>query len=197
MQESESAWAGMAQPPFCGSDTLRPFRSGIRYGAFWVALAGWINEQQRDVIDYLQEENRVLPEQLGPRRLRFTDTQRIRLAKGSRRRRSSGDVGALRLHVAYLPRFSMSYRPDSREQKRPIARREPTWPSKWLKTKDQWFRRGWDSNPARPFRICKLQILQCRHCHRCRRCRGTLHAVARTAELRCSVTREPSLQFQA
>src|SRR5258707_15819841 len=45
-----------------------------------VTLAGWINQQQRDVIDYLQEENRVLREQLGPRRLRFTDDQRIRLA---------------------------------------------------------------------------------------------------------------------
>ena len=45
-----------------------------------VALAGWINQQQRDVIDYLQEENRVLREQLGPRRLRFTNAQRIRLA---------------------------------------------------------------------------------------------------------------------
>jgi hypothetical protein len=45
-----------------------------------VALAGWINQQQRDVIDYLQEENRVLREQLGARRLRFTDDQRRRLA---------------------------------------------------------------------------------------------------------------------
>lgn len=45
-----------------------------------VALAGWINQQQRDVIDYLQEENRVLREQLGPRRLRFTRDQRVRLA---------------------------------------------------------------------------------------------------------------------
>jgi hypothetical protein len=26
-----------------------------------VALAGWINQQHRDVIDYLQEENPVLP----------------------------------------------------------------------------------------------------------------------------------------
>ena len=45
-----------------------------------VAVAGWINQQQRDVIDYLQEENRVLREQLGPGRLRFTDSQRRRLA---------------------------------------------------------------------------------------------------------------------
>jgi putative transposase len=45
-----------------------------------VALAGWIHPQQRDVIDYLQAENRVLREQLGPRRVRFTDDQRVRLA---------------------------------------------------------------------------------------------------------------------
>ena len=37
-----------------------------------------------DVIDYLQEENRVLREQLGPRRLRFTDGQRRRLAAKGR-----------------------------------------------------------------------------------------------------------------
>ncbi len=45
-----------------------------------VAVAGWINQQQRDVIDYLQEQHRVLREQLAPRLLRFTDEQRRRLA---------------------------------------------------------------------------------------------------------------------
>ena len=45
-----------------------------------VAVAGWISQQQRDIIDYFQKENRVLREQLGPRRLRFTDAQRRRLA---------------------------------------------------------------------------------------------------------------------
>ena len=45
-----------------------------------VAVAGWINQQQRDVIDYLHEENRILHEQLGPRRLKFTDDQRRRQA---------------------------------------------------------------------------------------------------------------------
>ena len=49
-----------------------------------IALAGWMHQQQRDVIDYLQEENRVLREQLGPRRLRFTDAQRRRLAAKAR-----------------------------------------------------------------------------------------------------------------
>jgi putative transposase len=49
-----------------------------------IALAGWMHQQQRDVIDYLQEENRVLREQLGPRRLRFTDAQRRRLTANAK-----------------------------------------------------------------------------------------------------------------
>jgi transposase InsO family protein len=43
-------------------------------------FAGWMNRSQQDIIEYLQEENRVLREQLGRRRLRFTDRQRRRLA---------------------------------------------------------------------------------------------------------------------
>ena len=45
-----------------------------------IAVAGWMNQQQRQVIDYLQEENRVLRAQLGARRLRLNDDQRRRLA---------------------------------------------------------------------------------------------------------------------
>jgi hypothetical protein len=45
-----------------------------------IALAGAMNQQQREVIDYLQEENRVLQQQLGSKRLRLTDDQRRRLA---------------------------------------------------------------------------------------------------------------------
>jgi hypothetical protein len=45
-----------------------------------ISLAGWLNEQQQDVIDYLEEENRVLREQFGDKRLRFNDDQRRRLA---------------------------------------------------------------------------------------------------------------------
>ena len=44
-------------------------------------FAGWISRQQLDVIEYLQEENRVLKERLGGRRLRFTDAERRRLAR--------------------------------------------------------------------------------------------------------------------
>jgi len=45
-----------------------------------ISLAGWLNQRQQDVIDYLQEENRVLREQLEGKRLRFSDDQRRRLA---------------------------------------------------------------------------------------------------------------------
>ncbi len=43
-------------------------------------FAGWINRHQQDVIEYLEEKNRALREQLGGRRLRLTDQQRRRLA---------------------------------------------------------------------------------------------------------------------
>jgi len=45
-----------------------------------ISLAGWMNQRQLHVIDYLREENRVLREQLGSRRLRLNDDQRRRLA---------------------------------------------------------------------------------------------------------------------
>ena len=51
---------------------------------FWryllVAVAGWVNRHQLDIIEYLQEENRVLRQHLKGQRIRFTDQQRRRLA---------------------------------------------------------------------------------------------------------------------
>ena len=44
-------------------------------------LAGWINRRQLEVIEYLKEENRLLKERLGGRRLRFTDAERRGLAR--------------------------------------------------------------------------------------------------------------------
>jgi len=43
-------------------------------------IAGWINRHQQQVIVYLLEENRTLHAKLGRRRIRFTDTERHRLA---------------------------------------------------------------------------------------------------------------------
>ena len=51
----------------------------MRLWILLVALSGWVNRHQHDVIDYLRQENRVLKEHLGGRRLRLTDAQRRRL----------------------------------------------------------------------------------------------------------------------
>jgi len=45
-----------------------------------VTIAVWVNRHQLDVIEYLKEENRVLRELHGKRRLRFPDDQRRCLA---------------------------------------------------------------------------------------------------------------------
>jgi len=45
-----------------------------------VALAGWMNRQQQEVIQYLKEENRVLRGKLGPGRIQLSLAQKRRLA---------------------------------------------------------------------------------------------------------------------
>lgn len=46
-----------------------------------ILLAGWLSRHQQEGVEYLQEENRLLREQVGRKRLRFTDAQRRRLAR--------------------------------------------------------------------------------------------------------------------
>src|SRR5213596_1745676 len=50
-----------------------------------VSIAGWMNQHQQYVIQYLIAENRVLREQIGDRRMRFSDDQRRRLAIKAKR----------------------------------------------------------------------------------------------------------------
>jgi len=57
---------------------LDPFRFLV------ISVAGWMNQRQLLMIDYLREENRVLREQLGERRLRLNDDQRRRLAANAK-----------------------------------------------------------------------------------------------------------------
>jgi hypothetical protein len=87
----------------CYDDMMRvaldPFRLLL------ICLAGWFNQRQQDVIDYLQEENRVLREHLEGKRLRFNDAaptpggqgQEIGLAyaSGIDHRRDSGHAAGL------------------------------------------------------------------------------------------------------
>ncbi len=53
---------------------LHPFQFVV------IAIAGWMNHHQQQVVEYLLEENRVLRQQMGSRRMRFNDDQRRRLA---------------------------------------------------------------------------------------------------------------------
>jgi hypothetical protein len=63
---------------------------------FLICLAGWINRNQQNIIEYLQEEVKVLEEQLG-RRPRFNDDQRRRLAARAKRisRQRLREIGTL------------------------------------------------------------------------------------------------------
>ena len=56
------------------ADPLLPLRFLL------LVFGGLVNREQAKVVDYLREENRVLREQLGERRLRLSDEQRARLA---------------------------------------------------------------------------------------------------------------------
>jgi hypothetical protein len=61
------------------------------------ALFGWLEREQRDVIEFLREENRVLKTQLRGRRLRLNDDERRRLAVIGQRlgRRILADVATI------------------------------------------------------------------------------------------------------
>jgi len=61
-------------------------RAGLDPFSFLVvSMAGWLNQRQQQIIDYVVEENRVLREQISCRRLRFNDDQRRRLAAKAKR----------------------------------------------------------------------------------------------------------------
>lgn len=47
---------------------------------FAVVIAGWMNRRQQEVIEYLREENRILREKLGRKRILLSVGQKRRLA---------------------------------------------------------------------------------------------------------------------
>jgi len=64
-----------------------------------LTVSGWVNRHQQSVIEYLRAENHALREQLGPKRIRWTDAQRRMLAEKARaagRARSGFGTGRLR-----------------------------------------------------------------------------------------------------
>jgi len=69
---------------------------------FLTMLAGWINRQQTEVIEYLLEENRILREKIGNKRILLNNRQRRRLA-----------VLGRKLGRAVLGQFCISFSPDT------------------------------------------------------------------------------------
>jgi hypothetical protein len=66
-----------------------------------VALAGWMNRQQQEMIEYL--ENRILREKLGPGRIQLTVAQKRRLATAAMPAPSSPIPISQRPSTAALP----------------------------------------------------------------------------------------------
>ena len=60
-------------------------------------MAGWITHQQDAAVEYLREENRVLEQQLGRKRLKLTDDQHRRMAVLGKAlgRRALADIASL------------------------------------------------------------------------------------------------------
>jgi len=65
-----------------------------------IILAGWVNRQQQEVIEYLRTENAVLREKFGKHRILLTDDQRRRLAvKGKILGRKQLEAGGDSVHT--------------------------------------------------------------------------------------------------
>ena len=47
---------------------------------YFIIIAGWVNRQQQELIEYLRTENQVLKEKLGKKRILLNNDQRRRLA---------------------------------------------------------------------------------------------------------------------
>jgi putative transposase len=67
-----------------------------------IALAGWMNRQQQEVIEFLREENRILREKLGHKRIVLNTAQKRRLA-----------TAAVKVGKDMLRQFGTLFSPDT------------------------------------------------------------------------------------
>ena len=71
-------------------------------------IAGWINRQQQEVIEYLRTENAVLKEKLGKNRILLNDDQRRRLAVKGKDPRPQTAAGIRHtVHTGYDPALAL------------------------------------------------------------------------------------------
>jgi hypothetical protein len=57
-------------------------------------LAGWLNRQQQEMLEYLKEENRILRESIEGKRVLLNDSQKRRLAVLGKKENSMGNTVA-------------------------------------------------------------------------------------------------------
>ena len=95
--------------------------NGLQIQFLMLIFAGWVNRSQREVIAYLKEENRVLHEQLGNKRLLLTDAQRRRLAAKAKLvgRRGLFEIDTLVTPDTLLRWYRTLIAPEVRRQCRP------------------------------------------------------------------------------
>ena len=89
-------------------------------------IAGWIQDHQQQVINYLREENCVLNAQLGGRRLRLTETERRRRATlayplGRQRLKEVATLATPETLLRWYHRF-MAQKFDGSWRRRPLGR---------------------------------------------------------------------------
>ena len=65
-----------------------------------MTVSGWVYRHQLIVIEFVQAENRLLKEKLGPKRIRFTDAERALLA---RKAKAVGRKALLKLDPVVTP----------------------------------------------------------------------------------------------
>ena len=69
---------------------------------FLIAIAGWMNREQQEVISYLRVENQILRKKLGPKRIILNNRQKRRLA-----------AAAMKLGRDLLRQFGTLFSPDT------------------------------------------------------------------------------------
>ena len=69
---------------------------------FAVAIAGWMNRQQQQVIEYLRAENQILREKIGTKRVLLNESQKCRLA-----------TAAMKLGKDLLRKWGTLFSPDT------------------------------------------------------------------------------------
>ena len=102
------------------------FRSMMTYHVQFLllVLAGWVNRQQQDVIDYQQEENRVLRAGLRGKRLRLSDDERRRLAVKAQAlgREALAQITSVATPATLLALVPLPHRSQVRWQQEPESR---------------------------------------------------------------------------